>query len=554
MRAAMLATQANSEREKERFRRHLQPKEDSRSDSGSSDTDVIDLSPEDVAELTEWSVNLDGSIYDSSVLMPLMKSQTASPAGFVFGLLGSLLLLLLNGILQFFVLAKVSELTEIQNSATQAKLFSLCKMRNTSFPFAKRLDDQPADGVYWDCGPLTATLLAGVPALVNFDIDGDGAWSKSDAETQLEIDNQYGKESQTTLVLRHFLDRARQEKLDSQRHLTSAESVEATKNFTQLPISWLENERFNIELCVSSDPYLCGNLEARGILEGHNFGDTSNARIRQCEHVMNDFCPELFGQYYDVYKAWSYELCGDRTTIWLDEERIIASSYGLVRAYSTLRDAIVSPLYASFLLVMLGIWWMSMLVEMREILNWWVVMLWYPLSDADGTAPVVVHHDGRVQVNAIPAPYKAMTIIANLVPRTILCAWLTYVGSLFLISADDYENLILNGVALAFLIEVDNMLFAAVVSSEAKRAVYECTPLKVSVPHWISCLRWVRTVSQTSLYTIFLVSLNLALLFQAYYGDQGKFEVADSLRCLCQAEGPKCVTAQMLGGTPWLQT
>jgi len=426
----------------------------------------------------------------------------------------------------------------------------LCKTRNTSFPFARRLDAQPADGVYWDCGPLTATLLAGVPTLVNFDIDGDGAWSKSDIEqTHLE---HYDKPTDPLLVLNLFLERAQEEKLESQRHLTAAESFEATKNFTQLPISWIDKERFNIELCVSSDPYLCGNLEARGILEGHNFGHTPNARIRQCERVSNDFCPDVFGQYYDVYKAWSHELCGSRSTTWLGELRIIASSYSMVRAYSTLQDAIVSPLYASFLLVMLAIWWMSMLVELREMISWWVVMLWYPLSDPDGHSPVVLHHDGRAQVNAIPAPYKAMYIITNLIPRTILCVWLTYVGSLFLISADDYENLILNGVALAFLIEVDNMLFASVVSSEAKRAVLECIPLKVSVPHGITCLKWVRIVSQTSLYTIFLVSLNLALLFHAYYGDKGKFEVADSLRCLCQAEGPVCVTAQMLGGDPYL--
>merc|ERR1719247_2742201 len=119
-----------------------------------------------------------------------------------------------------------------------------------------------------------------------------------------------------------------------------------------------------------------------------------------------------------------------------------------------------------------------MIEELRTVWRWWMVLPVFPSEpQADGKA-VEVNED-RAAVLAVPVIHKVANIVMNLLPRTVICVWLSYVGSWFLIEADNYTDLILNSVALGFLIEIDNMLYSAVTEQEVKGLMERCDPLSV---------------------------------------------------------------------------
>eukprot|EP00931_Biecheleriopsis_adriatica_P087747 TRINITY_DN62171_c0_g1_i1.p1 TRINITY_DN62171_c0_g1~~TRINITY_DN62171_c0_g1_i1.p1 ORF type:complete len:548 (-),score=55.72 TRINITY_DN62171_c0_g1_i1:109-1752(-) len=500
----------------------------------------------------EWMFALEASVYDEALVLPLIKGQTGGRCGFVFAVIASLMILLLNGLLQFFVLAKVNELTNVQSQDIHDKLWSLCKVRTKEFPFRRMLEEQPSDGRYYDCGPLLATMLTNRGVV---DADGDGVWTKEDCD-QLgkQWEKEYDKDASLFQVLEHYLDLAYSGGLMAQEGLSHSQSLQMTKNFTQLPVAWVDKETERIELCIGADPNLCGNFEERGILPRlfPNPRWTKNKRIQTCKNDLNHYCSDILGQFYEMYNDWSAQLCGEATSLWVKKERIIATSYAKANKYAVGYASITSPVYAAFLMIMLGIWWMSIFVEIRLVIKWWVVLCWYPDAPKQDDE-LLAMYDGGLRVKFLPRPYKIMTLILNLLPRTVLALWLAVVGSNFLITADDYSDLILNGVALAFLIEVDNVLFSAVASDYIQNIMGEAEPLKVQVRVPWLWVRFARTVTRTTIYTVFLVCVIFSFIYHAYIGEGGKLQVGEALRCLCHAAGTDCVTAQVLGGAPLLR-
>lgn len=49
-------------------------------------------------------------------------------------------------------------------------------------------------------------------------------------------------------------------------------------------------------------------------------------------------------------------------------------------------------------------------------------------------------------------------------------------------------------------------------------------------------------------FTVVLVAIVVFLVYDSYMRHDGKFEIGNTLKCLCQVEGDDCVGAQILGG------
>mmetsp|Transcript_44633 Transcript_44633/g.142315 ORF Transcript_44633/g.142315 Transcript_44633/m.142315 type:complete len:145 (+) Transcript_44633:1314-1748(+) len=110
------------------------------------------------------------------------------------------------------------------------------------------------------------------------------------------------------------------------------------------------------------------------------------------------------------------------------------------------------------------------------------------------------------------------------------------------IQAEDYADLILNSVALGFLIEVDNMLFAAIASDTCKHLVRELRPYRmrtVGLGNWnVQSLFW----------TCGIIAFALSFETWSYFRLGGKEDMGVALTCLCQVSGTRCVASQILGG------
>merc|ERR1719240_353627 len=65
--------------------------------------------------------------------------------------------------------------------------------------------------------------------------------------------------------------------------------------------------------------------------------------------------------------------------------------------------------------------------------------------------------------------------------RLILAGTLTWVGVVFLVMDTDYVNLLLNGVALVFVIEVANCLYGQLLDLELREQCENTDPFSVSM-------------------------------------------------------------------------
>jgi len=170
----------------------------------------------------------------------------------------------------------------------------------------------------------------------------------------------------------------------------------------------------------------------------------------------------------------------------------------------------------------------------------------------EGTPTVLVEknegEEGQtITIVALTVSWKLFTSVFILIPRTYVLVQLSLIGSQFLMGADDYGELIMNGVALAFLIEIDNLMFYALISATSQRMVTNCRPLAMRVPRRNKFFQFLE-LPATLPNTVITFGVTGALIAMAYHGDRGKYAIGEALGCLCHAAGDRCISAQVLGG------
>lgn len=209
-------------------------------------------------------------------------------------------------------------------------------------------------------------------------------------------------------------------------------------------------------------------------------------------------------------------------------------------------DSVLSVFYETFLIVILLIWLMLILDEGRQLLTWWVVLVSFPVTKSGASG--VEFGDDEIAVVSMSGFQKAVSIFFILLPRTIICVWLSWVGTWFLIYADDYEDLILNSVALGFLIEIDNMLYTAVIGDENKKSLGKVSSLSVPGAACLPGSGCLKSVPPAIFYTCSLCTAACVFVSTSYLRGHGKQQVGDALMCLCHGESKECIGAQLLGG------
>jgi len=114
---------------------------------------------------------------------------------------------------------------------------------------------------------------------------------------------------------------------------------------------------------------------------------------------------------------------------------------------------------STFLYIMLVLWWMTMLYEIRECERLFrlVHRLKQPTSV---TRTRTVDGEERVMQLACPARYAIYVLIW--LPRLFVSCCLLVLGTMWLASTACVEDLILNSVALEFVLEVDKTLFGTI--------------------------------------------------------------------------------------------
>mmetsp|Transcript_46034 Transcript_46034/g.73504 ORF Transcript_46034/g.73504 Transcript_46034/m.73504 type:complete len:588 (-) Transcript_46034:56-1819(-) len=548
-----------------RFRqsRQLEESKVSRESRSNVSTTSSDYDPKSCS----WEIAIGESIYDDALIRPLVvyhHLHSGRPIDMRHGLCMNIVvvfvMLLFNSVLQCLVLWKIRyvSLSEIGDKET---LFEACKLRSPGeMPYRMRADAPAGNNDYLDCGPLAVTMMS---AIDNLDADGDGYWTFAEAASLGEQWQElYGKVTNLRTVFKRLRTRAEKGKMLS-RTEGEASSEQGLvgldlKNISRgISLSWLRAQQREFDLCLTANSYVCGNLEARGILvdilgssEDDDDDDESGAHLRilRCARIVDKECPDIFGQLFVWYHRVVLEACGDRESGWFSSS-VVTARFSKPIKYALKDGAVAQLSYAAFLGVILVIWLLVVMKEIRQVCSWWIVLLYFPtlLEGRDCLDDGGESEAKQFRVLAIPFHLKILQIAFNLFPRTLICLGLAYWGCDFLLYADDYDDLILNSVALGFLIEIDEMIFRGVAGEESRAHVesFRDFPLQVQLP----CRCSLSSCAPNSLIMIVVITvISLCKMWFAYMLRHGKLMMADAYSCLCHAEGETCTAAQIFGG------
>lgn len=504
-----------------------------------------------------WKVNPSESLYDVSMLRLLCISRDfkLAPCWNCWRLTKLLFLLTFNATLQLVVVARVNTLVQVTRAGRVDTVFAPeghCTRNPASLYAGIGLDlNIGAKPSNWDCGPLWPLLMTNVSIV---DVNGDGYWSKADNFTATEAyyDQRFHKEGDLDRIFRGFVEDAKNMKFPTQvrQNLDAASSKASTLDFTAIPMEWMREQQPLINMCNNVDPDLCGNLEVRGILQSR-FPSEANPsyRVGLCRDTW-DWCADKFGELFRYYTKNVEAACESKSYSWDFDEMVSISRYDRADKYNPKVNpsAILSPVYETFLLLILLIWWLTVLTELRDVLAWWMTMIHKSAGQTvlKGLPSSEEPEGEMIEVVSIDILTKIAITVLVILPRTIIIVLLSYIGTDFLIVADNYGDLVLNSVALGFLIEVDEYLFSGVAGEKDREEIEKLQPIEAEGKCCNLCIKFIRY--HTSILLVLLVIfVSYCIQTYAYNVGFGKIDLGDAYQCLCHGEGADCVMAQVFG-------
>jgi len=330
-----------------------------------------------------------------------------------------------------------------------------------------------------------------------------------------------------------------------------------------------------VAICSSSDMGQCGKILASGSFDGvlnPAYGRIRggvrdlNTAMSYCTRILRPggICDEVLPGTYTLYRARARDKCG--SPIYAPGPRIrnpyelhdvlgtVIVNFETQSTYSTLGTGN----FQFFMFLVILLWLFSLLEEFNDIILL-ADMCWnYPvrnivplfakqktgshLNDAadswvSKSVSWVRHHEAgkphATKIEYISRPHHVV-LCCMLVVRFALVTYMAYVGTFFLLMNHTYLDLLLNAVALHFVVEIDELLYDQLVSEDTKEeleAVEEIT-FKTSQPRNFF---WNKQF-------VGLVLVPITAFTIVYYNNRYSIQpILTTLRCMCEQAGEGCI-------------
>lgn len=435
------------------------------------------------------------------------------------------LFLLLNLVLQLAIAWKINEVSSSTYGSIGEALFNGACWRlssNNKF-FDVLYPSELRDSNDFDCLQPILTLSM-LPK--KLDLDGNGFWSTDEANAIRDQLEKHG--SKMAKPIPEILERMA--KYDFENRIGS-KSRSQDQDDVSLDMKFFEHFRGKIEMCLPIDPNLCGNLEVRGKLKTMLPEDLKHAqdRVAACRENFEKFCMKMFGENYQWIHYVTSEVCGDST--FSREKGANKVTYSAVTTYKGESDSILGTTFVSFLVLLLFIWGMLMIVELRSTFNF-LYVVWYTPS-TQNSDPTFASFDQKMEVNSFPISHKIFAVLCIGIPRGVIAVVVLVVGARFLSATNNLQDLVLNTTALCFLIEVDNIIHASFLGeSFEKRVTHRCEVITVSAS--------AQGTWQPYVFFAVVLLTTAAWTGWVYFNEMGLQSIGDGLECLCQFDGQYC--------------
>mmetsp|Transcript_50771 Transcript_50771/g.127992 ORF Transcript_50771/g.127992 Transcript_50771/m.127992 type:complete len:387 (+) Transcript_50771:83-1243(+) len=129
---------------------------------------------------------------------------------------------------------------------------------------------------------------------------------------------------------------------------------------------------------------------------------------------------------------------------------------------SSKQDELCGTVLSSFwfLYLILCLWWMTMLNEFRKTDRIWRKFHAMPAT-RDYERQIEWDEDGTQRVKRIVCEIRWFLYIVLILPKHVISVGLLILGTWWLVATDSFGDLILNALALGFVIDIDELIFEA---------------------------------------------------------------------------------------------
>lgn len=352
-------------------------------------------------------------------------------------------------------------------------------------------------------------------------------------------------------------------------------------------------------ICVDFDSTRCSSLVARGLFDSAidsgkrwTTGGVSDldSALDYCERLLQPggLCEQSLPGFYLTYRSRVHEKCGPPVFTAgkryvnpfnaRDAMTSVDVSYKQVDTYveyGTIR-------FRFFLFMILMLWYVNLLDEFRDVVKSCDFLCRFPVDsanpwvtpdmrnrfaklrrsftpdrsnsqpDLDAEDEMEVAHGktmihDRLVVENIAWPHWLMCLLMCVV-RLCLVVYLFYVGTTFLLTDQGYVDLLLNSVALAFILDLPVLLYVALFSDKAKKALDGAHTLEFETG--LPKSGFAMFCSHKSVWGI-LILPPLVYWVVNFNHRASTLPLLEALRCTCLQEGPMCEVAHRFTRDWW---
>mmetsp|Transcript_34058 Transcript_34058/g.67029 ORF Transcript_34058/g.67029 Transcript_34058/m.67029 type:complete len:652 (-) Transcript_34058:70-2025(-) len=320
-------------------------------------------------------------------------------------------------------------------------------------------------------------------------------------------------------------------------------------------------------MCGYRNAAMCPNLLTRGIFNAPlrygtapRVGKTINSALEYCYGLLESggTCERTLPSTYSVWRKSSSDQCLGETY----DKAVYAHPLNnrtksmLTVDYQAREDyamAAKSKLFLVYKTIIIGMFLLAMFFELKDLVTVFTWVFKYPSSErfsGDAVRTIGEEEEGQDVKYCIQGISRAHRFTVGLITffRLLLIVVLTSVGVTFLQKDTDWVNLLLNAVALIFVLEIANNLYTQVLNGALKELLIERTePMEVS-------MFGSRSINESpalkDFIGAFLLLTIVACVMLSHYFTVGK-PLSRALECACVSQGEHCHEASAFSNAFW---
>jgi len=315
----------------------------------------------------------------------------------------------------------------------------------------------------------------------------------------------------------------------------------------------------DVAMCGYRSGDMCGNLVQRGffdaaLMNGNipRIGTTIRSALEYCHSLLDTggLCERTLPSKYSSWKIESVQECRSPTYeefVYEDPNNgmvksMLAVDYKARQNYEVAK----TPVFKLYKTCIILIWMLLIVSQLRDAIKVFTWISQIPTTDDTASSSQFPVSDKSSEIRHIRDSHRFCLFIVSLVRMCILLI-LLYVGLNFLARQTDYIGLLLDGVALVFIVEIEEIVYTRVIRQDVRSDWEGRDPIPLTKVGLFA--------GQPDVLDLvwFFFLLIFAIAFLWYYTATLVEPLYDALECACLSQGDKCREAHAFSFDFWAE-